>query len=79
MQNGAGVAVSSPRNTTGGWGSANAEDMFKIATRLAGFDSKELMFEICRQQGARDARVNERTVLAAMHTISQREAAKESA
>lgn len=57
---------------TSGWGSANAEDLFKVATRLAGFDARELMLEIHRRLRGRDALVNERTVLAAMHTISQR-------
>jgi len=57
---------------TAGWGSRNAEDMFKIATRLAGFDAKELMLEIHRRQRGRDAKVNEATVLAAMQTVKDR-------
>ena len=55
-----------------GWGSKNAEDLFKIATNLAGFDRKELMLEIHRRQRGRDATVNEATVLAAMQTIYDR-------
>lgn len=54
------------------WGSVNAEDMFKIATRLAGFDASELMLEIHRRQRRRDAKVNEATVLAAMATVANR-------
>ena len=55
-----------------GWGSKIAEDLFKIATNLAGFDRKELMLEIHRRQRGRDATVNEATVLAAMQTIYDR-------
>lgn len=52
------------------WGSRPAEDMFKIATRLAGFDARELMLEIhARHDWRRSEKVNERTVLAAMDTL----------
>ena len=60
------------RTMTPIWGSRNAEDMFKIATRLAGFNGPELMLEITRRQGRRNAMVNEATVLGAMQTISKR-------
>jgi len=56
------------------WGSKNAEDMFTIATRLAGFDKMELMAEIIkRQRGRESMRVNEPTVLEAMQTICDRD------
>lgn len=56
------------RETT--WGSRNAEDMFQIATKLAGFDPIELMKEIVRRtKGRKTFRVNEPTVLNAMDTI----------
>lgn len=51
------------------WGSRNAEDMFRIAVVLAGFDPRELMLEIHRRQNGRNAKVNEATVLAAMDTL----------
>jgi hypothetical protein len=56
------------------WGSKNAEDMFTIATRLAGFDPKELMAEICKRTRGRDSmRVNVNTVTEAMQTICDRD------
>jgi len=56
------------RETT--WGSRNAEDMFQIATKLAGFDPIELMKEIVRRtKGRKTFRVNEPTVLNAMDAI----------
>jgi hypothetical protein len=55
------------------WGSQNAEDLFRIATRLAGFDPKELMFEIHRRVMKRNPiRVNVNTVLEAMQTVYDR-------
>ncbi len=54
------------------WGSRNAEDMFRIATRLAGFNGGQLMVEINRRQRGRDSKVNEATVLAAMQTLEDR-------
>lgn len=54
------------------WGSRNAEDMFKIATRLAGFDAKALMLEIHRSQRDKTRKVNEATVLQAMQTLTDR-------
>lgn len=53
------------------WGSKNAEDLFIIATRIAGFDSGELMIEIHRRS-PKSNKVNERTVLAAMQTVYDR-------
>ena len=59
------------RRTT--WGSANAEDMFQIATKIAGFDRIELMKEIVwRTRHSKAQKVNERTVLAAMETVYYR-------
>lgn len=53
-----------------GWGSAAAEDMFRVATMLAGFDARELMLEIHRRTAhSRAEKVNEPTVLAAMQTL----------
>ena len=54
------------------WGSANAEDLFKIATRMAGFDAVELMVEIHRRQHGRDAIVNVATVSNAMQVVRDR-------
>lgn len=53
------------------WGSHNAEGMFNIATRLAGFDPRELMIEINRR--SKSDKVNERTVLNAMQAIVDHE------
>ena len=53
------------------WGSRNAEGMFRIATRLAGFDAKELMLEIHRRS-TNGHKVNENTVTQAMQTLSDR-------
>ena len=59
------------RGTT--WGSRNAEDMFRIATRIAGFDAKELMLEIHnRTKHSKAKKVNENTVCEAMQTIADR-------
>lgn len=54
-------------NTT--WGSRNAEDLFKIATRIAGFDSKKLMLAIHRRQRNKRKQVNMATVEAAMQEL----------
>lgn len=54
------------------WGSKNAEDLFKIATRLAGFDAKKLMLEIHRRQRDKSRTVNETTVERAMQALSER-------
>ena len=53
------------------WGSKNAEQMFIIATRFAGFDAKELMLEIHRHS-PKGKRVKEDTVTNAMHTLKTR-------
>ena len=61
--------------TTGGregWGSKAAEDMYRIATSLAGFDRVELWKEMMRRQGKRDALVNERTVINSMQVLGER-------
>ena len=58
------------RETT--WGSKNAEDMYAIATRLAGFDPGELMVEIHRRSDPYATRVNEPTVLKAMQAVQDR-------
>lgn len=51
----------------------NAGDLFKIATRIAGFDAKELMLEIARlQRHSKAVRANERTVLRAMQAVRDR-------
>ena len=56
------------------WGSRDAEEMFNLATRLAGFDPKELMLEIHRLSGRRDTtRVNVRTVLRAIQNLADRD------
>jgi hypothetical protein len=60
------------RRETLGWGSREAEDLFKIATRLAGFDARALMLEITRRQRGRDSKANAATVLAAMQTLSDK-------
>lgn len=60
-----------------GWGSVNAEDLYQIATRIAGFDRAELMLEISRRKGRRDGLVNETTVLNAMKVVSDRHKAAE--
>lgn len=62
-------------NETTGWGSKNAEAMFNVATRLAGFDAKELMLEITRRQRDRSCKVYEPTVLEAMQAIANRDPA----
>ena len=54
-----------------GWGSRNAEDMFTIATRFAGFDGIELMREINRRSPS-GRKVNENTVCEAMQTLKDR-------
>ena len=54
------------------WGSKNAEGLFNIATRIAGFDGKELMLEIHKTQRDKTRNVNEATVLRAMQTVSDR-------
>ena len=54
------------------WGSKSAESMFKIATRLAGFDAKALMLEIHRSQRDKTRKVNETTVLNAMQRLTDR-------
>ncbi len=59
---------------SGGWGSKTAEDLFKIAINLAGFDKYELMREIHRRQRGREALVNSATVENAMQVISDRHA-----
>jgi hypothetical protein len=51
------------------WGSKNAEGMYQIATRIAGFDPIKLMLEITRRQGRNLRKVNESTVLAAMQAL----------
>lgn len=54
------------------WGSVNAEDMFQIATKMAGFDPIELMKEIHRRTMRSSAfKVNESTVLNAMGTLDE--------
>ena len=55
------------------WGSKNAEDMFRIATRLANFDARLLMLEICRRS-PHGAQVKESTVLQAMQTLRDKTA-----
>lgn len=55
------------------WGSVNAEDMFQIATRMAGFDPMELMKEIHRRtMHSKALKVNEHSVLEAMQTVFER-------
>ena len=54
------------------WGSKWAEDLYHVATRLAGFDANELMIEIHRRQRDHSRTVNAATVLAAMQTIKDR-------
>ena len=62
------------------WGSRNAEGMFEIATRFAGFDAKELMAQIIyRTRNSSALKVNERTVTEAMQTIQDRWDAKHKA
>ena len=51
------------------WGSKNAEDMYRIAVKLAGFDAKELMVGI--NQRSKSGKVNLATVLAAMQKIDE--------
>jgi hypothetical protein len=54
------------------WGSKNAEDLFTLVTRIAGFDPKALMLEIHRLQRDKTRQVNERTVLNAVQALSNR-------
>ncbi len=57
------------------WGSKNAEDLYRLATRMANFDAGELMTEIHRRTAKSKAeKVNERTVEAAMQTVFERHA-----
>ena len=53
------------------WGSKNAEDMYRIAVKLANFDPKELMIEIHRLSPRGD-KVKESTVLKAMQIVFDR-------
>ena len=64
-----------PQNNTT-WGSANAEDMYRIATRLAGFDAVELMLEIGQQQRDPGRSTSLPTVLRAMGVVSRRMASR---
>ena len=66
------------KRQTKGWGSKNAEDMFTIATRLAGFDASELMLEIHRRS-THGRKVNESTVCNAMQTLKDKWHAKQAA
>jgi len=54
------------------WGSKNAEDLYNVATRLAGFDPFELMREITKLSTRGASRVNESTVANAMQAIEDR-------
>jgi hypothetical protein len=52
--------------------SRNASDLFRIAVGIAGFNASDLMKEITKRQGRRDAIVNMQTVDNAMQVISDR-------
>ena len=55
------------------WGSVNAENMYRIAVGMAGFDASELMIEIARRTRSRPGtKTNERTVLNAMDAVQAR-------
>lgn len=57
-------------NTT--WGSKSAESLYRIATRLAGFDAKELMLAIHRRQRGKSRTVNVVTVENAMQELTDK-------
>ena len=57
------------------WFSAPAEDMFKIAIYMAGFDEEELKKEVIRldfKRPNRSRRLNVRTILNAIKNVSDR-------
>ena len=57
------------QNYGDGWMTKNARDLYKIATRIAGFDEKQLSDAIVRKKGNRSGMVNMATVEDSMEEL----------